>query len=192
MPFVTEELWRETAARDSALMVTAWPKRAEFPAAAKAAQDINWMIGLITAVRSARAEMNVLAGAKIPMLAIGADAEASMRIDLHRELIARLARLDELHHAGATPKGAVQIVHEGATYALPLAGIIDIEAEKSRLKKEIDKCDKEIDGIDKKMSNPNFVDKAPVEIVEENRERRVAFVERQKMLVAALAQISEN
>ncbi len=192
MPFVTEELWRETARRDSALVIASWPRRDEFPAAEKAAEEINWVIGLITAIRSARAEMNVPAGAKIPMLAIGADAAVSLRIDLYRDLISRLARLDELHLAASAPKGAVQIVHEGATYALPLAGIIDIEAEKARLKKEIDKCVKEIDGIDKKMSNPNFVDKAPVEIVEENRERRIAFVERQDKLSAALVQISQD
>ncbi len=96
-----------------------------------------------------------------------------------------------MHLAGTSPKGAVQIVHEGVVYALPLAGIIDINAEKARLEKEIDKCVKEIEGIDKKMSNPNFVDKAPVEIVEENRERRLAFSERQDKLAAALKQISQ-
>ncbi|MEK7266573.1 MAG: valine--tRNA ligase [Pseudomonadota bacterium] len=191
MPFVTEELWRETAARPKALAVTSWPAPGDFPAAEKAAEEINWVIGLITAIRSARAEMNVPAGAKIPMIAVGADASVSLAIDANRDLIARLARLDEIHLASTSPKGAVQIVHEGGVYALPLAGVIDIDAEKSRLKKEFDKCVKEIETIYKKMSNPNFVDKAPVEVVEENRERRIAFVERQEKLTAALKQISE-
>ncbi|MFN0023720.1 MAG: valine--tRNA ligase [Parvularculaceae bacterium] len=190
MPFVTEELWRETAPRASHLIVADWPNTGEFPSAEKAATEINWLIGLITAIRSARAEMNVPAGAKIPMTAIAPDAAISLRVDLHRDLIARLARLDPIATAPSAPKGAVQVVHEGGVYALALAGVIDIGAEKARLAKEIEKCAKEIDTIDKKMSNANFVDKAPVEIVEENRERRIAFVERLNKLSAALAQIS--
>ncbi|OFX05147.1 MAG: valine--tRNA ligase [Alphaproteobacteria bacterium RIFCSPHIGHO2_12_FULL_63_12] len=192
MPFVTEELWRETASREKQLAITAWPASGDFPSSDKAAAEINWVIGLISAIRSARAEMNVPAGAKISMMAVGADAQGSLRIDANRELISRLARLDEIHFAASSPKGAVQIVHEGAVYALPLAGVIDIEAEKARLRKEFDKCAKEIETIDKKMSNPNFVDKAPPEVVEENRERRIAFVERQEKLAAALTQISQG
>ncbi len=191
MPFVTEELWSGTAKRDGALIVSAWPKPGEFPANEKAADEINWMIGLITAIRSARAEMNVPAGAKVPMLAVAPGPAVSLRIDLYRELIARLARLEKISVASAAPKGAVQVVHDGGVYALPLAGIIDIAAEKARLAKEIDKCVKEIEGIDKKMSNSNFVEKAPAEIVEENRERRIAFVERREKLDAALRQLSE-
>jgi len=192
MPFITEELWNATARRDGALVIAHWPKPAEFPAAEKAAAEINWMIGLITAIRSARAEMNVPAGVKIPMVAIAPDASVSLSLDLYRDLIARLARLDSVHVAPDAPKGAVQVVHEGGVFALPLAGIIDMDAEKARLKKEIDKCDKEIDAIDKKMANKNFVERAPAEIVEENRERRISFSERKEKLAAALAQISAS
>jgi valyl-tRNA synthetase len=192
MPFVTEELWKETAARASHLIVAEWPNAGAFPRNETAAAEINWLIGLITAIRSARQEMNVPAAAKAPMAAVAAGAEISLRIDRHRDLIARLARLEPVSVAPSAPKGAVQIVHEGGVYALPLAGIIDIAAEKARLAKEIDKCVKEIDGIDKKMSNAQFVERAPVEIVEENRERRVAFSERREKLSAALRQISEG
>jgi valyl-tRNA synthetase len=190
MPFVTEELWAETARRDTALVSASWPKSSQFPQAPKAAEEINWVIGLITAIRSARAEMNVPAGAKIPMLAIAADAAVSLRIDLHRDLIARLARLETITTASQSPKSSVQIVHEGATFALSLAGIIDIEAERARLTREIDKCASEIETIDKKMANKSFVERAPAEIVEENRERRVGFVERQEKLALALKQLS--
>ncbi|MDZ7627939.1 MAG: valine--tRNA ligase [Parvularculaceae bacterium] len=191
MPFVTEELWAGTAARAGHLIAAEWPQAPAFPSNDMAAGEINWLIGLITAIRSARAEMNVPAGAKIPMIAVGADPAVSLRIDLYRDLVARLARLDPISIAPAAPKGAVQIVHEGGVYALPLAGIIDIAAEKARLGKEIDKCVKEIETIDKKMSNAQFVERAPIEIVEENRERKIAFSERREKLAAALAQISE-
>jgi valyl-tRNA synthetase len=192
MPFITEELWSKTAKRDGALVLANWPTADELPSNETAAAEINWVIGLITAIRSARAEMNVPAGAKIPMIAVAPDAGASLRLDVYRDLIARLARLERIGVEAGAPKGAVQIVHEGGVIALPLAGIIDIAAEKARLAREIDKCAKEIDAIDKKMANPNFVEKAPVEIVEENRERRAAFSERREKLSAALRQIAEG
>ena len=192
MPFITEELWRETAARGAQLIVSDWPSAAAFPRNDKAAAEINWLIGLITAIRSTRQEMNVPAGAKVPMAAVAAGAEISLRIDRNRDLIARLARLEPISVAPSAPKGAVQIVHEGGVYALPLSGIIDIAAEKARLAREIEKCVKEIVGIDKKMSNAQFVERAPAEIVEENRERRIAFSERCEKLSAALRQISEG
>jgi valyl-tRNA synthetase len=191
MPFITEELWAKTGRRASALIVARWPEAREFPPAAAAAEEINWMIGLISAVRSARAEMNVPAGAKIPLVAVAPDAACSLRLDSHREPIALLARLEAIHFAPSPPKGAVQIVHEGGVYALPLAGIIDLAAERARLAREIDKCDREIEGIDKKMSNPNFVERAPAEIVEEHRDRRLAFAERRDKLAAALKQLAE-
>ncbi len=191
MPFITEELWRETATRRSPLIVADWPKRSDFPRNDPAAGEINWLIGLISAIRSARQEMNVPASAKVPMAAVAAGPGISLRIDRYRDLIARLARLEPVSVAPSAPKGAVQVVHEGGVYALPLAGVIDIAAEKARLAKEIDKCVKEIDAIDKKMANPNFVERAPIEIVEENRERRAAFSERREKLSAALEQISE-
>ncbi len=191
MPFITEELWRESASRETALIVAPWPEAKSLPRAESAAAEINWVIGLINAIRSARAEMNVPAGAKIEMVAVAAGPAPSLRLDLHRELIARLARLSSIRLADAAPKGAVQIVHEGGIYAMPLAGVIDIAAEKARLAKEIEKCVKEIEAVDKKMSNPSFVERAPVEIVEENRERRIAFAARQEKLAAALNQIAE-
>ncbi len=190
MPFVTEELWRGTAERDGALIVSSWPTAPEFSPAEKAADEINWMIGLITAIRSTRAEMNIPASAKIPMLVIAAAPATAARIDAHKELIARLARLEPVSVAPSSPKGAVQIVHEGSVYALPLIGVIDIAAETARLGKEIEKCAREIEAIDKKMSNASFVEKAPPEIVDENRERRIAFAERREKLAAALAQLS--
>jgi valyl-tRNA synthetase len=191
MPFITEELWRETAPRPSHLIVADWPRAEDFPRNEAAASEINWMIGLITAIRSARQEMNVPAGAKVAMSAIAANPEISLRIDRYRDLIARLARLEPVGTAPTAPKGALQVVHQGDVYALPLAGVIDIAAERARLAREIEKCAREIDAVDKKMSNPNFVEKAPIEIVEENRERRIAFVERLEKLAAAVKQISE-
>jgi valyl-tRNA synthetase len=190
MPFVTEELWRETRSGAGFLATAPWPTGQDAPLAPGAAEEINWLIGLISEVRSTRSEMNVPAGAKIAMLAIAPDAETGRRLEAYRDRISWLARIESQSVAKAAPKGAVQIVHQGAVMALPLEGVIDFAAERARLAKEIEKCGKEIDAIDKKMSNASFVEKAPPEIVEENRERRIAFSERKEKLSAALRQIA--
>jgi valyl-tRNA synthetase len=111
-------------------------------------------------------------------------------IGAHRDSIIKLARIERIEFQSSEPTGSIQVVHGSETYSLLLDGVIDFAAERARLAKEIDKCVKEIEAIDKKMSNPNFVEKAPIEIVEENRERRVAFEERKAKLSAAVAQLS--
>ena len=191
MPFVTEELWRETGSGAGFLATAAWPTAQDAPLAAAAAEEINWLIGLISEIRSTRSEMNVPAGARIAMLAVAPDAETARRLDAYRDRIGWLARIESQGVAQSAPKGAVQIVHQGAVMALPLEGVIDFAAERARLAREIEKCGKEIDAIDKKMSNASFVEKAPPEIVEENRDRRISFSERREKLAAALTQISE-
>ncbi|CAK9042042.1 Valine--tRNA ligase (Valyl-tRNA synthetase) (ValRS) [Durusdinium trenchii] len=160
MPFVTEELWGAITARDEQLMTAEWPLREPALENQAAADEINWTIELITAIRSVRAEMNVPAGAQIEML-----------------------------QADEAPKGAVQIIHEGATFALPLGDVIDIAAEKARLTKEIDKATKEIAGIEKKLANKNFVDKAPAKVVEEQHTRRAGFEEQVEKLNVALQRL---
>lgn len=189
MPFVTEELWGAITERDAHLMVSDWPARESALENQTAADEINWTIELITAIRSVRAEMNVPAGAQIEMLQVGDDASVSARLGAHDALIKRLARLSSIDRAAEAPKGAVQVIHEGATFALPLGDVIDIDAEKARLTKEIDKAAKEIAGIDKKLANKNFVDKAPAKVVEEQHTRRADHEEQVEKLNAALARL---
>ncbi len=185
MPFISEELWGAFASRE-ALITAAWPNMDTGLENPDAAEEMNWVIDLITAIRSVRQEMNVPAGAKIPMVFSGSGAEK--RIDAHHDVLSRLARLSEIT-AGAPPKGAVQIVHGETTVALPLGGVIDIEAERARLDKEIAKAAKEIDGIDKKLANKNFVERAPKEVVEEQHMRRADFETQIEKLKAALERL---
>jgi len=173
MPFVTEELWAERApaeGRPSFLMLAPWPEHRGL-ADADADAEIGWLIKLISEVRSVRAEMNVPAGAKVPVVIAGADEGTKARVARHEETILRLARLEKVEF-GKPPQGAVQIVLDEAVLALPLAGIIDIDAESKRLKREIDKVGSEIRQIDAKLSNEKFVSRAPEHVVEEQRERR--------------------
>ncbi|MGZ8417730.1 MAG: class I tRNA ligase family protein, partial [Methyloceanibacter sp.] len=173
MPFVTEELWVKRApdsGRASLLMLAPWPEHRGLENAQSDA-EIGWLIKFISEVRSVRSEMNVPAGAKVPLVISGASDGTRARVARHEETLLRLARLEKIEF-GASPHGAVQIVLDEAVLALPLAGIIDIDAEQKRLKREIDKVGSEIRQIDAKLGNEKFVSRAPEHVVEEQRERR--------------------
>jgi valyl-tRNA synthetase len=176
MPFITEELWTRLgefgAKRRGMLIVEAWPKLGDDLVDAGAEAEIDWMVRLIEETRSTRAELNVPAGAKIPLLLIGADEAAEKRLERYQDLIDRMARLEYSTSADAAPKGSVTFVLDGATVALPLEGVVDLPAEAARLAKDIGKLDSEIAKMDQKLGNADFIAKAPEEVVEELRERR--------------------
>ena len=193
MPFLTEELWErlgETGVKaDSLLMQANWPTAALEDEAA--AGEINWLVGLISAIRSVRAEMNVPAGAKVPVMIVGAGEETKARITAHEAAILRLARAESIALADTAPAGAAQIIVGEATVCLPLAGIIDLDAERGRLGKEADKLGGEISRIEKKLGNPKFVEKAPEEVVEGEREKMAEFAERLEKVQVALKRLAE-
>jgi valyl-tRNA synthetase len=175
MPFVTEELWEKRAPegerRESLLMLTAWPMHLGLQDA-QADAEIGWLIRLVTEVRSVRAEMNVPAGAKAPLVIVGAGDETKARVAAHEETLRRLARIERIEFADAPPTGSVQMVLDEVTLALPLEGVIDIGAESERLKREIDKVGSEIAQLTARLANEKFVSRAPEHVVEEQRERK--------------------
>src|SRR5690606_29200215 len=170
MPFVTEELWGETGkagpARDKLLIVTEWPQLLGFEDKLADA-EIEWLIAVVSGIRSVRTEMNVPAGAKIPLLVVGAGEETGIRVEAQLQSLIRLARLEGVDYSDSVPPNSAQIVIGEATFALPLAGVIDIDAERVRLKREIAKEEVEIDKVDKKLGNEQFVAKAKPEVIEE-------------------------
>jgi valyl-tRNA synthetase len=176
MPFITEELWARLAEygakRESMLIADKWPDLPKTLVDVKAEAEIDWIISLITEVRSTRAELNVPPAARIPLLLIGGRPEDGVRLERYQDLIDRLGRLDYSTTAAEAPAGSVTFVLDGATVALPLQGVVDPEAESARLKKDIAKLEGEIGKHDAKLSNPDFLRKAPEEVVEELRERR--------------------
>jgi valyl-tRNA synthetase len=192
MPFITEELWARLVEvgveRASLLCLSTWPVF-EGLADAQADEEIGWIVKLVGEVRSVRSEMNVPAGAKIPLVLVGANKATRTRAETHEDTIERLARIDSISFAKAPPPGSVQIVLGEATAALPLAGVIDMGAERARLVREIDKVRAEIQKVDAKLANASFVAKAPPEVVEENRERRAAFEATLAKLQAALKRV---
>jgi valyl-tRNA synthetase len=192
MPFVTEELWAKTGeqgpARESLLALAAWPELSGL-ADAEADAEIGWLIQLISEVRSVRSDANVPAAAKIPLVIAGAADATKARAERHDETIKRLARLESISFAATAPKGSAQIVVGEAIAALPLAGVIDMEAEKKRIAREIDKTVAEIKKVTDRLANPQFMAKAPPEVVEELKERGTDFESKQSRLKLALQRI---
>jgi valyl-tRNA synthetase len=191
MPFITEELWRvkgeEGEARKSMLALAEWPKLSGLEDA-KAENEIGWVVDLITAVRSVRMEMNIAGGTQIPLqLIVGSETKA--RAERWMEALKRLARLSEITFADSPPKGSVQLLVRGEVAALPLAGVVDLAAERTRLEKEIAKCDADIQRVDKKLENKDFVARAPQEILDLENERRREAEERKTKILEALERL---
>ncbi len=195
MPFITEELWTRTGEygpeRTGLLTLADWPA-CEGLSNAQADDEIGWIIQLVSDIRSVRAEMRVPAGAKIPLVIVGGGEKWRSRVDHHDDSLRRLARLDHISFADSAPSGGAVIVVQDATVALPLADVIDMAAERARLEKEVARIEAEIKKIDGKLANANFVNKAPAEVVEENRERRSEYEATAERLRAAVACLDLN
>ncbi len=188
MPFVTEELWQKTAVREKFLIDAEWPSYKGL-GDAKADAEIEWVIRLISEVRSVRAEMNINAGAKIAAVIVGANGETRRRAANWEAEIMRLARLSSVAFEDAVPKASAQIVLGEATVALPLEGVIDFAAEKARLAKELERIAKDMAGIDGRLNNPGFVAKAPPEVLDESRERKTELEARKLKIGEALKRL---
>ena len=190
MPFVTEELWQFIAPNQGFIMNAAWPTFDDAMIDKTADSEIEWLIGLIMEIRSLRAEMNVPASAKLDLLIIDQNKETSTRLPLHQDALMRLARLNKIDPADAIPEGGIQFVYEDQVMGLPLEGLVDLEAERARLQKEISKAEIEIKKLSGKLSNEGFLSKAPADVVEENKQRLVGDEARRDKLKRFLERIS--
>ena len=219
MPFITEELWAVTAERDGLLALAPWSRKAsgvtpeqmlamsitgpsdglippvilaldaeDFSDPAAEA-EIGWVVDLVTAIRSVRAEMNIPPATLTPLVLAGASAETKGRAQRWNDVVKRMARLADISFADTAPEGAVQLLVRGEVAALPLKGVIDLSAEKARLDKELAKADADIKRVDAKLTNEKFVANAPEEIVEEEKEKREAAVARKARIVEALERL---
>ena len=189
MPFITEELWNLTGSRETELIVARWPQ-ALYAVDSEAQGEIDWLIRLIGAMRTARTELNVPPGAKLSVVVHDAAEETRRRIDRQGAALARLGRVESLSFGDSVTGGAAQIVVDEATFILPLEGVIDIAAEKARLAKALAAAEKERDSLSGRLSNPSFVEKAKPEAVAKAREdhgEKAAEAERLKAALERLA-----
>ncbi len=168
MPFITEELWHAMGTRKYDLIVARWPEpKAEIDTQAKA--EVDWLIKLISEVRSAKVELNIAPGTKLSAHVRDGGEGLSDQIARHRAALDRVGRLESLSFDPAPEGPSAQIVVDGATYVLPLADAIDIDAEKGRLNKALEASQKEAKSLSGRLGNPNFVEKAKPEAVEKAR-----------------------
>ncbi len=173
MPYITEELWTQFIGSQEMLIKSAWPVLPETVVKKDTQTEISWLIRLISAVRTVRAELNVPAGAKIHLEIKDANATTQKWLATHGGVIERMARLlEQPVLVTAVAKGSAQTVVGEATLILPLADVIDLEQERARLAREAAKWADEIRKVDVKLANKDFVDRAPPEVLEEHHERK--------------------
>jgi valyl-tRNA synthetase len=190
MPFITEDLWGTTGTRAKLLVHTDWP---ELPASLinpDADKEMAFVTTLIDEIRSARAQVHVPVGLKTDLIATALTDDARAALNRNQALIHRLARVETLTE-GPAPKGAITLPAPGATFALPLAGLIDITEEKSRLQKTMDKLAKEIAGLKGRLNNPNFAASAPEDVVDEAKANLAAREDEQAKLQAAMTRLAD-
>ena len=191
MPFITEELWAVTGTRDKMLVHADWPTYGTDLIDAEADREMNWVIGLIEGIRSARQQMHVPVGLYLPLVVKDYGDAAKAAWDRNEVLIKRLARIDELTVVDSFPKGCATVPADGATFGIPLADIIDVDEEKARLDKALQKLAKEIGGMKGRLNNPKFVASAPDEVVEETRANLAAREDEAAKLQDAMDRLAE-
>ena len=191
MPFITETLWEQTAERSDFLMLQTWPGHETAYTNDAAADELGWVLKIISQIRSVRADVNVPAGAKVPASLVGASAETAARLATHGDVIKRLARLEKLEIAEAAAPGSVKTVVDEATVVLEIADLIDASEEIARLDKQLGKLGGEITGLEKRLGNESFVAKAPAEVVAEQRERLADLQGTQDKLSRAREQLAD-
>ena len=194
MPFVTEELWaikgEAGPARSGPLALGPWPAPSE-ASDASAEAEIGFVVELISEIRSLRSEMGVAPAAQLPLILVKASAARREVVTAWGETIQRLARVSEFDFVEAQPAGSASIVVRDTFAALPLVGVVDIAAESARLEKEIARETQEIAKVDAKLANADFLARAPEDVVEENRERREASLQRIEKMRSALARLKQ-
>ena len=221
MPFITEELWAVTARRDGLLALAEWPRKAgalsdeqlasvvtTSPSDAvipsvilaldagefsdpEAEAEIGWVVDLVSSIRSVRAEMGIAPSVLTPLVLVSASGDSKTRAQRWIDTVKRLARLADVSFVDSAPAGAVQLLIRGEVAALPLKGVVDFAAERTRLEREIGKADGDIKRVDAKLGNEKFVANAPEEIVEEEKEKREDALARKAKLQEALERLKQ-
>jgi valyl-tRNA synthetase len=192
IPFITEELWRvaEKDRKEPMLALASWPGLQ--PHFMEAHEEVSWLIELVTAVRSVRIEMNVPASSLIPIEFVNPSESTRKRAEFWDTTFNMLARISNSTFTSKVRPGSAQIIVGGETIVLPLAGIIDLAAERARLTKELAKCDADIARVEQKLNNDDFVKRAPEEVVEGEREKRDAALARKQKIIEALQRLKES
>ena len=176
IPFITEEIWQRIAPlagkSGATIMNQAYPVQDASKIDSQALGDVEWLKGVILAIRNIRGEMDISPAKAIPVLLRAGNAEDKRRFEENTRFIQSLAKLESMQWLGdaEAPMSATQLVG-GMEVLVPMAGLINVEAEAARLNKEIDKAAKEIGRLEGKLGNEKFVSNAPEEVVAKEKEK---------------------
>lgn len=190
MPHLAEELWRRLPGTRGLVLTEAFPQAMPALRDPEADDSFGMVMQATSAIRTLRADRRVPPGKKAPALVQSApgderwEGEAGALLQLHAKLESLSTR------AQGRPEGAAALVVRDTVLYVPLGGLIDLHAERQRLRGEIDEADEHLARLDAKLSNRGFVDKAPAEVVARERERRTELAERRERLRTSLAEIS--
>jgi valyl-tRNA synthetase len=188
MPFITEELWHAQGERPYELILAKWPEpEAQVDAAAKA--EVEWLIELTSNLRAAKNELGIAPGAKLEAWIAAPSEIAGKVIANSAASLDRLARLSAIHIAPAPEGAALQVGAGSDNFVIPLEGVIDVEAEKTRLAKAREASLKERDSLAKRLDNPSFVERAKPEAVEKARADHAHHAAEVERLEAALTRL---
>jgi len=188
MPYLTEELNEKIFGSSDMMITQSWPDQVALPSS-DSPKEIRFLINLIGDIRYIRSEMNVPLSAKPVLQLRGATELQTRSVEVNRAALLRLARLEDIETVENFGSGTARGTVDGVDIGLPLADILDLDAERARLEKAISGVGSEIDKISRKLDNPGFIAKAPEEVVEENRRRLAEEKTRQDALEAALARL---
>ncbi len=179
MPFITEEIWQRikplAGVNDDSIMLCNYPQSEADKLDTAAEQDVEWLQGVITAIRNIRGEMRIAPGKELPIYLHNGDEQDKQRLEANRGYLAKLAKLESvtwLNPSDSAPPSATQLVGR-MEILVPMAGLIDKKAEIERLAKEISKLKQEVTRLESKLKNPGFADKAPAEVVEKERTKLI-------------------
>ena len=192
-PFVTEEIWHAVApqlgiAGDS-ISTQPYPEAEASFESAQAAADIEWLKSTVTALRSIRSQMSISPAKAVPLLLQGGDESDRERLQRHDAALKFLARLESIERTEGEAPASAAAVLGSLKLLIPLEGLIDLDAEKSRLDKELKRIAGEIGKCQGKLSSETFVQNAPAAVVEQERARLAEWTAQQAALLGQRAKL---
>ena len=197
MPFITEEIWQQVAPRAGihgpTIMLQPYPRPAAAEVDGKAVADMEWLKKFILGVRQIRGEMDISPGKRLPVILANASETDMRRADEHSSLLQRVGRVDSvtLLAAGEEPPPAATALLDELRLLVPMKGLIDVDAERRRLGKQVDKVQGDLDRARSKLDNPNFVNNAPADVVTQEKQRAAEFERQIAQLCEQLVKLDE-
>ena len=194
MPFITEEIWQKLPQDENSIMVSGFPEYLKAETNEAIEKEMALIMEVITGIRNIRGEMNLNPGLKLNVLVKTQSSETQQTLKYHGEYVRELARVERLE-AGSNiekPKVSASSVLGEMDLIIPLEGMMDFQEERNRVEKELKKIEKDLIFLDKKLSNPNFVKKAPVDIIEKDEQRKKSLSLKQVKLEIHLKTIEQG